>query len=297
MAKHHIIGAVGAGAVSLKATSALLDDYIDEDDAATFVLPVTPAYWSPALANVAKYAVKRQYNVTVVTDDTTDELEDDFPLELIEKATNKVKVAKVVAKVINDVAKADDGVLLIAWDEEVAEGTDDAGQQLAMTLADQKDIVPLNLCDGLDTMTFYDDTDTDTEVDTAPVVEPEPVVEEVEPEPEKPVARKRAARKVTEPEPDNDGPSLADTIVQVSAEVTKDPLQHVLGELATKQGEGPRRQSGLSDVVNPLYGVVVALIDLISDEVAERVYQKLKENPIAPPPARRGRPPKQPTEE
>lgn len=178
------VGIFGLGETPPQNITALLDDHLGDAEA-TFILPATSEHFTKTIDAIATYCSDTDTEYEVITNDTSSKARS-LKL-LINEAAASIKAADVGTALVNRLRDADDGRLIVLWDEGI--GEEDGGAYDAIEYADENNIPVFDLCNGLEPINFGEDEKEE---------EPEP-----EPEPRGTRRRKLAAVK---DEPAEDGP-------------------------------------------------------------------------------------------
>jgi hypothetical protein len=137
------LGFVRTGKVEKRNAYALLRDLIDaEGGNAKFILPMTKAFWNPALEVVSSFAVDNGVPVEAVVDDSTAKVKE--LKALLGGARRQHQSTAVAHKLASLLEEARNGKLIVLWDDEDEAGLD------AVREADAKGIALLELTRGLD---------------------------------------------------------------------------------------------------------------------------------------------------
>lgn len=146
--KSMTIGLLGTGKASIKSASALIGDLTESATDVTFVVPVTPTHFTSDIEAILEWAHDEGHKYIAVLDDTSADTKD--LADYIEAAEQTFKVAKPAVKVVNLLERADDGRLLMLWDDE------DDDCMTALERAVDREVPALDLTNGLDVLQFDD---------------------------------------------------------------------------------------------------------------------------------------------
>lgn len=179
------IGIFGLGETPPQNITALLDDHLGDAEA-TFILPATSEHFTKTVDAIATYCADTDTAYEVITDDSSAKARS-LKL-LIKDATANSKATDVGTAIVNRLREADDGRLIVLWDETL--GEDDGGAYDAIEYAEENKIKVFDLCNGLEPIDFGDGGDDE---------------DEKEPEPEeKPASRRGRKLAAVKDEPDDD---------------------------------------------------------------------------------------------
>lgn len=158
------LGFIGAGEISTKASTALIEDLIEANGgSAKFVFPFTKEHFTDSIGELVEWAIEEEIDYEAVTDDSTPKKLNDF----VEQASKTHKVQRIPHKIVNICDKSGNGRVVILWDD------DDEDCVTALERAQDKDVEALDLTNGLDILALEDDGEDEEE-------EPEEVEDEDE---------------------------------------------------------------------------------------------------------------------
>lgn len=146
--KSMTIGLLGSGKASIKTASALIGDLTEGAADVTFVVPVTKTHFTADIEAILEWAHDEGHKYIAVLDDTSADEKD--LADYVEAAQDTFKVAKPAVKVVNLLERADDGRLLMLWDDE------DEDCMTALERAVDREVPALDLTNGLDVLQFDD---------------------------------------------------------------------------------------------------------------------------------------------
>lgn len=201
--KNITIGIFGLGETPPQNITALLDDHLGDAEA-TFILPATPEHFTKTIDAIATYCSDTDTEYEVITNDSSAKARS-LKL-LISEASATTKASNVGTAIVNRLREAEDGRLIVLWDDTL--GEEDGGAYDAIEYADENSIPVFDLCNGLEPIDLGDPEEIKEE-EKAP--EPEPEAEEEE---EKP--RSRRGRGKLAAVKDDDGPGEDDEPAPVS---------------------------------------------------------------------------------
>jgi len=228
----------GSGTTSYENVRDLLNDFVSPyGDDVTFIIPVTESHVNESLLLVMDWLDEENWDYKVVTDKGTLMSKDPDIQRILQTsesdalvATNvNKKVVGLLSEITERNAKGANLILLWGDDEEV-----DANSEILLDLATAKSVPVLDLTQGLDDLTFSDET-ADADVDE----EPDP-----EPEPEKPV---RQEPLVAEDEPLDETPE-PEPQTQTQTEPETEPEEKAPPEAEPEPEFAPPSDDTLSEM-------------------------------------------------
>lgn len=146
--KSMTIGLLGTGKASIKTAAELIGDLTANAADVTFVVPVTPSHFTSDIEAILEWAHDEGHKYIAVLNDESADTKD--LADYIEAAEQTFKVAKPAVKVVNLLERADDGRLLMLWDDE------DDDCMTALERAVDREVPALDLTNGLDVLQFDD---------------------------------------------------------------------------------------------------------------------------------------------
>lgn len=194
--KQATIGIFGLGEANAKNLTPLLDDFLDGLEA-TFIVPITKDHTTDSVQAVLDYAADKDIPFHAVIDDSV--AKSRTLKALLKDADGETKATDVGVEIVNLLKDAEDGRLVMLWDEELGDG-EDGGAYDAVEYADEHDIPAYNLCKAMQVIDFGDDGSGESAAEETDDGEDE----EEPPAKEAPKARRGRAAKAAAVEDDDD---------------------------------------------------------------------------------------------
>lgn len=149
------LGIIGTGEASPEAVCALLDDLLTAaDNEGSFILPVTRDHFTDTIAVVADWLIDSKIPFDAVTDDESANARNLKKYLQAAETTHNVK--GIPLKMTNLLEKADDGRLLVLWNDDDGECYD------ALERASKKGVKAFDLTNALDELEFGEPDETGT---------------------------------------------------------------------------------------------------------------------------------------
>lgn len=212
----------GTGETSRKNALTLVKDRVGDNEV-DLIVPVAAGQFNDALDAIVGWARKNDVPYTAVIDDTT---ADDSDLdEVVEGATQKVKVTRIGPRIVSLAEKAGADLIML-WPKDAPEDSSEFDAAYGvLESATEKGIKVFDLTDALEPIKWVDD---DSAAQPEAVKEPEPDTErEPEPEPEqpKPSRRRSSARKAAQAEIKGGQTTVEEQIAEVPQQRQPDEAQ------------------------------------------------------------------------
>lgn len=189
------IGVFGVGEATEKSVIKLIEDFIDGKEDVKFIFPVSVEHYTEIVGTVADWVRDEKIPYEVVMTEAA--AKDRGLRSLIRDADASHKVTDVGTAIVNCVRDADDGRLLMFWDEKLVDADEDEGAYDALDYADECDVPVFDLCNALEPLSFKEPDSGDAPDD------------DKDDEPEPPKRGRRAA--AAKDEDEDDEPAAAST--------------------------------------------------------------------------------------